>query len=202
MKEFVVDQKLLNKQRETSYLIVLIIILALAICVLFFKVTYQRVYVVGSSMENTLIGAPNADPSNSGGDYVYIFDAKPARGDIVVVNNDGKVIIKRVIAVGGDKIKVEFGKVYLNDKLLEESYVSEENKNYILKNYPEVTLEKGQIFLLGDNRKNSNDSCNFGPCSVESVVGIVAEWSLSYKNFLTAINTFFEFTVPSWFGIK
>ncbi|MGN0808291.1 MAG: signal peptidase I [Candidatus Coproplasma sp.] len=202
MREFVVDKKLLNKQKETNYLIVLIIFLALTACVVFFNSTFQRVYVVGSSMENTLIGAPNANPTNSGGDYVYIFEAKPARGDIVVVNNNGKVIIKRVIAVGGDKIKVEFGKVYLNGKLLDEPYVSEENKNYIFKNYSEVTLEKGQIFVLGDNRSNSNDSCDFGPCSVNSVVGIVAEWSLTYKSYFTAINTFFEFSLPSWFGIK
>ncbi|MGN0812804.1 MAG: signal peptidase I [Candidatus Coproplasma sp.] len=201
MNDCVFNSKLLKK-REYNSLIPLIILFAFLIAIMFFNATYQRIYVVGSSMEDTLYGAPDANPSNPGGDFVYIFEAKPQRGDIVVIRTEGKTLIKRVIAVGGDKVKIFRGKVYLNGEILEEPYVSEENNNPILNNYEETTVEKEYIFFLGDNRNISSDSRNYGCLPVDSVIGVVAEWSLTCKGFVTAVNTFFEFIIPSWFGVK
>lgn len=204
MNECTFENKLLNK-RESAYisLIPYIIVLALFIAILFFNSTYQRIYVVGQSMEDTLYGAPDSKPSNIGGDFVYIFDAKPQRGDIVVVRKDDKAIIKRVIAIGGDKVEVKSGKVYLNDKQLVEPYVSEDNNNnWSLLKTCSVTVEQGEIFVLGDNRDNSWDSRDYGCLPESDLIGVVAEWSLTCKGVVTAINTFFEFTLPSWFGVK
>lgn len=196
---------MLNKKERNNLigLILLIILFAFLIAIMYFKATYKRIYVVGSSMEDTLYGAPGANPSNPGGDFVYIFDAKPQRGDIVVIRHEDKMIIKRVIAIGGDEVKVEYGKVYLNGEQLNEPYVSKENNNGygLLKNRSE-TVKEGEIFVLGDNRDNSTDSRDYGCLPEADVVGVVAEWSLSCNNFVTAVNTFFEFTLPSWFGIK
>lgn len=202
MNECTFKNKLLNKRESTDIsLIPYIIFLALFIAILFFNSTYQRIYVVGQSMEDTLYGAPENNPSNVGGDFVYIFDAKPQRGDIVVVLTENKALIKRVIAVGGDKVKIVLGKVYLNGKVLNEPYVSKDN-NSILNNSDEVIVGEGEIFVLGDNRNVSSDSRYYGCFKVEAVVGVVAEWSLTCKGVVTALNTFFEFTLPSWFGVK
>lgn len=204
MNECTFENKLLNKREGNDIsLIPFIIVLALFIAIMFFNATYQRIYVVGASMEDTLCGAPDNNPSNIGGDYVYIFKAKPQRGDIVVIRKDDKAIIKRVIAIGGDKVEVKLGKVYLNDKELVEPYVSKDNNDSlsILKQCS-YTVNKGEIFVLGDNRDNSLDSRDYGPLPESDLIGVVAEWSLTYKGFVTAINTFFEFTLPSWFGVK
>lgn len=204
MNKCTFENKLLNKRESTDIsLIPYIIFLALFIAILFFNSTYQRIYVVGQSMEDTLYGAPDSKPSNIGGDFVYIFDAKPQRGDIVVVRKDDKAIIKRVIAIGGDKVEVKSGKVYLNDKQLVEPYVSEDNNNnWSLLKTCSVTVEQGEIFVLGDNRDNSWDSRDYGCLPESDLIGVVAEWSLTCKGVVTAINTFFEFTLPSWFGVK
>lgn len=203
MNDCAFDSKLLNqRERNDLSLVPFILLFAFLIAIMFFNATYQRIYVVGSSMEDTLYGAPDANPANAGGDFVYIFDAKPQRGDIVVIHTDEKTLIKRVIAVGGDTVKIQWGKVYLNGKIIDEPYVSEDNNNPILNNFSEITVEEGYIFTLGDNRNISSDSRHYGPFSVEAVVGVVAEWSLTCKGFVTAVNTFFEFTLPSWFGVK
>lgn len=201
MKGLGFGSKLLNK-KERLNLIPIIILYAFLITILFFNATYQRVYVVGSSMEDTLYGAPDSNPANPGGDFVYVFEANPQRGDIVVINKEGRLLIKRVIAVGGDTVKIEWGKVYLNGKVLEEPYVSKDNNNAILNNFSEITVENGKLFLLGDNRNNSNDSRYFGCLPIESIIGVVADWSLTCKGVVTAVNSFFEFTLPSWFGVK
>ncbi len=101
---------------------------------------------------------------------------QPQYGDIVVVyadklhaanqdNTHGKPIIKRVIGLEGDTIRIDFynGIVYRNGEALEEDYTNSltnipedmvVNENYV----GEVTVEPGKIFVLGDNRNNSTDS--------------------------------------------
>lgn len=153
-------------------------------------------------MEDTLQGAPGSNPTNPGGDFVYVFNGKPDRGDIVVIRLGDKTLIKRVIAFGGERVKIVDGKVYINDVELNEPYISEDNNTPILNNYSEIVVDSDCVFFLGDNRNVSNDSRMYGCRPIESVVGIVAEWSLNCKASLTAINTFFEFTLPSWFGTK
>lgn len=189
-------------KKESLSIIPLIVCLAFLIVILFFNATYRRIYVVGSSMEDTLYGAPGSNPANPGGDFVYVFNGKPDRGDIIVIRMDNKTLIKRVIGLGGESVKIVNGIVYINGVELEEPYISADNNTPSLNNYPETYIEKGYVFFLGDNRNVSNDSRMYGCKPLESVVGIVAEWSLNCKKGLTAINTFFEFTLPSWFGTK
>ena len=53
---------------------------------------------------------------------------------------------------------------------------------------------------MGDNRNNSIDSrSSYGCMSVDSIIGIAAEWSLVLKDEVTALNTFFAFTLPEMF---
>lgn len=78
-------------------------------------------------------------------------------------------LIKRVIALAGDKVDIRDGKVYINDELLDEPYVKGITPGMGLE-YPLVVPE-GHVFVMGDNRENSLDSRSFGPVSLNSIEG-------------------------------
>ena len=110
--------------------------------------------------------------------------SKIVHGDIVTSYFPDKVrenspessettIVKRVIGMPGDKIKISNHEVYVNGILLEEPYLSEEAKMYTSVKeaiYTEVELEENEYYLLGDNRGRSNDSRMFGPVTKENLM--------------------------------
>ena len=76
--------------------------------------------------------------------------------------------IKRVIGLAGDKIKIESGKVYVNDEQLEESYL--QNNVYTEGGvYYNITVPEGYIYVMGDNRPQSVDSRIFGCIPIDKV---------------------------------
>lgn len=144
-----------EKENFLNYLHDLIYILAvvLLLCLLCFRV----VVVSGSSMYDTLLD----------GDYLLLisnaFYQNPRQGDIVVASKDsfdnGAPIVKRVIATEGQTVDIDFGTgiVYVDGVALEEDYT------YTMTNLDEGTsfpqvVEKGHVFLMGDNRNKSKDS--------------------------------------------
>lgn len=191
-----------NNFRFRDYLPIIFVVLLTA-AVICFRLVYTKFYVVGSSMENTITGAYAAGVK--GGDYVYIFEATPSRGDIVVVKTKGKNLIKRVIGLGGDTVELKAGVLYLNGEVKEEPYVSAEHNSPGNSNntFGPVTVEEGYMFLMGDNRNVSNDSrsAEYGQIALDCVIGVVAEWSLILSDAVTSFNTFFDFTVPSLLGL-
>ncbi len=97
---------------------------------------------------------------------VYKFMYTPKRGDIVTIDTNeqlGKNIIKRVIGLPGDAVKIDYDKheVYVNGQLLKEDYINaptaRRGDGSILNNTVYL-LHDGRICVLGDNRNRSMDS--------------------------------------------
>lgn len=143
-----------SKNIESIYDFAGIIVAALlAVCIIFtffFKIST----VVGESMENTL----------KDGNTVLISAINPdiEYGDVVVIsqpNGYEKVLIKRVIAVGGQTVSFDHlsGKTIIDGKPLDEPYIKE-NMQFTYGMTKTYTVPEGMLFVMGDNRNESADS--------------------------------------------
>lgn len=93
----------------------------------------------------------------------------PQRGDIVVlrVRPEDELLIKRVIGLPGDEVAIHDGQVYVNGQPLDEPYLDQETRGDLA---PRV-VPPLHIFVMGDNRRASNDSRSFGPVHIDNIVG-------------------------------
>ena len=141
--------------RREAYDWIQSLISALLICVLVFVFVIRIMDVNGSSMVPTL----------KNGDKVLVSGLlyEPDRGDIVVFKkdsyNDNKALVKRVIAVAGDTVNIDFdnGIVYVNGEAIEEAYL-DGSTNYKLDFIGPQTVPENCLFVMGDNRNASTDS--------------------------------------------
>ncbi len=103
--------------------------------------------------------------------FIYRF-AEPERGDIVVfedVEGGEDYLIKRVVAVAGDRVRVVNGVLKVNGETQDEPYVEPQFPNGSV--YGPERLPEGYVFVMGDNRGNSADSRVFGLLPVENIEG-------------------------------
>ncbi len=107
------------------------------------------------------------------------------RGDTVVFRfpeDPSKSYIKRVIAIPGDRVRIDAGQVYVNDRALEEPYVSDHDNVSWPSPGPvdDQTVPLGKYFVLGDNRTFSSDSRTWGFVPRENIYGkaVFAYWPL------------------------
>lgn len=128
-------------------------------------------------VQNFRVEGPSMRPTLASGQFLWVNKAAyfqwngqyvlggPQRGDIAVLRSpdtsDDVDLIKRVIGMPGDRLRVERGEVFINGRPLDEPYV----RLHATYNYPtaggEVIVPDAEYFVLGDNRANSRDS-HFG----------------------------------------
>lgn len=105
---------------------------------------------------------------------IYPFHP-PERGDIVVFDppvSSEKPYIKRVIGIEGDEIEIrQDGYVYVNGEKLEEPYIQGPITECQQRTCDAVNVEEGEVYVLGDNRRNSSDSRIFGTVPIDNIIG-------------------------------
>lgn len=139
---------------EFAYEVVSVFSTAVVIIALAFTFFLRFVCVIGGSMEPTLQSS----------DWVFVSQEnyEPAYGDVVVIsqpNSYGKNIIKRVIALPGQTIDINFstGQVFVDGQELYEEYINNPTTNHYDVEFP-ITVPEGHVFVMGDNRQESIDS--------------------------------------------
>ena len=138
-----------------------LIIIAFAIIIIIFSFVFRTCEVSGTSMENTLYNKETVLVSN----MFY----SPKRNDIIVFHQTGEnynePIVKRVIGVAGDTVKIEYFNNTMKVTVTDSSgTINVLNEDYIKYNGPSyhsdstTYVEEGTIFVMGDNRSVSADS--------------------------------------------
>lgn len=122
-------------------------------------------------------------PTINDGDIVILnklFYRNIERGDIVVFESElkdenGKALnlIKRVVALEGDRVDIKEEKLFINGKAIDEKYVFSSpsgkiSENFLPKNY---VVPKGEVYVLGDHREVSRDSRQLGAIKKDKIVG-------------------------------
>jgi len=152
------------------------VLISLGLSAFFIIFLYQPVRVEGTSM------LPGLQDQERIFVNKFVYDFEPiSRGDIVVFRyprDPSKSYIKRVVAVGGDRIKIVQGQLYLNGRAVEEPYVPPQYEDY--RSVSELVVPKGSFYVLGDHRSMSSDSRDFGAVPETLVTGkaIFVYWPL------------------------
>ncbi len=148
-------QKLRKQSKSIKDLIIFIVVAAvlIVICNTFIG---RQIYVLGSSMEDTL-----HDNDSVIVEKLSYYTHEPERFDVIVFKPQQKDItdyyIKRIIGLPGETVMIENDRIYINGKVLEENFGRESMKDPG-RCVEEIKLDEDEYFVLGDNRNVSKDS--------------------------------------------
>ncbi|OGM05282.1 signal peptidase I [Candidatus Woesebacteria bacterium GWB1_43_5] len=149
-----------------------VVIFAGAIFLVLYLLVMQPHKIKGASME----------PNFHDGEYLltdkitYRFN-QPKRGDVIIFKAPGESgddFIKRIIGLPGEKVSLTNGKVYIDGKILSESYIPADfvtSQGIFLQEGKEVVVPSNQFFVFGDNRSHSADSRSFGFIEKSRITG-------------------------------
>lgn len=162
-------------EEAKDWIISIVVAVVLAFLIRLFIV---ELYIVdGPSMRPTLQSQERLVVNK----FIYSLRA-PEKGEILVFKyprDQSRDFIKRVIATPGDTIEIKDGRVYVNDQMLNEDYILEKTRS----EYPKATVPDGTVFVMGDNRNNSEDSrfadVGFVPYSLIKGKAMLVFWPFS-----------------------
>lgn len=129
----------------------------------------QRTVVFDISMQPTLVEGDNLLVEK----LSYRFNLLK-RGDVIVFKppESDRMLIKRLVALEGDRVEVKDGKLYINGELsLTGLPVEPDTPNGLKPEYTNLTIPSGCIYVLGDNRPYSIDCTELGPISKDWIKG-------------------------------
>ena len=115
----------------------------------------------------------------------------PRRGEVIIFHfprDPSRDFVKRVIGLPGDAVEIRRGAVYVNGERLHEPYITHPSQSSV----SGLRVPPDSYYVLGDNRRASNDSRDWGPVPAENIVGRawVSYWPLDQFSTLSAF--------PSW----
>jgi signal peptidase I len=172
MAEYELQEAVRNRKARRACLVNALLVVGIAVgTFLFVPVVAQVIRVQGDSMAPALQGGQLLFLNR----LAYWFEPLE-QGDIIVFRlpeDPNTFLVKRVIALPGDRVSIKQGAVSVNDQYLKEPYVAERGATSV----PPVTIEDGTVFVLGDHRMVSNDSRVWGLLPVDSIIGR-AEFSI------------------------
>jgi signal peptidase I len=170
-------KEMVLKPYNKSYIYLLVILLVNSV------VLIPKNFLTNKVLGLSLYKMPtrSMEPTISLGDYIvadlnYFKKNKLEREDLVLLQSpedSGRILIKRIIALEGEKIEIKGKQVYLNDAALLEGYkVHLDNKIYPGRdNFGPVIVPSDHCFVLGDNRDRSLDSRYWNPLSLKNIRG-------------------------------
>ena len=182
LKEIQTERKRIRRgtyYRQALRGTVSVLVVVAAIAVLVTTLFLPILQISGDSMSPTL----------EHDEIVILFKSKDFdRGDLIGFYYQGKILLKRVIALPEDEVAIDAdGNVYINGELLEEPYVTDKGLGDCDLEFPYQVPGTG-YFVLGDRRSNSVDSRNsvIGAISQEDIIGKVflRVWPLSKFGFI------------------
>jgi signal peptidase I len=161
-----------TKNRPRAHLQLWVRDFIISVLASFFIITflYQPVKVEGTSMQPELRDQDRLFVNK----FAYDFE-KISRGDVVVFyypRDPQKSYIKRVIALPGDNIRIDDGRVYVNGKSIDESYVPKRFRD--VRSMADMVVSPNEYFVMGDHRSISSDSRDFGPVNRKLIYGKAA----------------------------
>ena len=174
-------------KRTSLFLLIIVLMLSVVASTIYFLNPFN---VKSENIRPRLFGfdiyripSKSMQPSLQPGDYISVsnmayIETPPNRNDVVVFyksqseNHKQRLpFIKRVVAIAGDKVEINKAKVILNNINLKEAYVLEKNKKTTYsQNMDTIIIPKNHVFVLGDNRDNSDDSRTYGPIAETDII--------------------------------
>jgi len=149
-----------------------VVIFAVSIFLFVYLLVLQPHKIKGASME----------PNFHDGEYILTDKVSyrlgnPNRGDVIVFKAppaDKDEFIKRIVGLPGETVRIEQGKLYVDDRVIEEKYIEEKavtRSGQFAKENKTITIPADSYFVLGDNRDHSLDSRSLGLISRDKITG-------------------------------
>ena len=197
MKEKTLKSRIINT--ITAIILIFTAIYGFISCTnIYFSMGYDIYEVVGGSMKATF-NAESTEKEDERNDMLILkLNVKEySRGDVISYYHNDEYIVKRIIALGGDRIKIAYDSesdrycFFLNGEVLQEDYIAEEyssmeeekilfDKLYKYNHYNcrqyfdedgYLVVPEGYVFYAGDNRINSLDCTTYGPQTTQNIIG-------------------------------